>query len=215
MIRVKLLGTAEFRFLQGAGAALRDMGALMYQAAQQLISDKDKNFSSSSYNGVSWKPYAKSTVEWKKKSGLWPAQLLIHTGTLKNRWKLDILPGPAIILSTNTPYAALQNFGGTITIPPHQVGPAKVKASHVKAFTRKNGQQVKAHDRREHNRNGYFNFSGGGERIIPPRPFLPNQKINYVHFLKALSYRFKSYGVPCVIYYDGQEIKPRGGQQNV
>lgn len=223
MIQVSIRGGGKFKILTDATDALKSLGTLMYDAGAQLLSDKDKNFNDTSYNGEPWKPYAKSTIRWLKENKLWPRKLLHGTsGRLMESWKRDILPGPVLMITTNVKYAALQNFGGTVTIGPHEVSPSHVKghwvkAHYVKAHTTRKGTKIKRKKIKkywcpEHDRSGYFNLKGGGERVIPPRPFLPNQKINYIHYLKALSYRFKAAGVPVVIEYDGQEIKPKGAQ---
>jgi len=62
----------------------------------------------------SWAPLAPSTIRARMKKRHWPGQILVVTGLLRNSIS-ESSDNDQAMVGTNVPYAAIQQYGGTIT----------------------------------------------------------------------------------------------------
>lgn len=148
----------------------------------------NNNFDDASFNGEPWKPYAEVTLKWKRRKwekagmkGEFHPHLLIQSGKLSTQWKKTTLFKGAASFSTNVIYAPLQQFGGSVVMPPH-----KVKA--YKYNRKKDGKEVKVKE---------YKVNKPISHVIPPRPFLPDAKENYEDFLAEFKDLLNQNGLPC------------------
>ena len=58
-----------------------------------------------------WQPLALSTIERRKREGLWPGLILIEKGDLLQSFQIRASASDVSVFSTS-PYAAIHHFGG-------------------------------------------------------------------------------------------------------
>jgi len=102
---VKLDLTGLFRFEK----RIKDMRPLMRKISQIMLDAVEENFEQQ--GRPRWKPLKESTIERRKKQGLWPGKILQARGHLAASVQGEYSKNRAIVL-TNKIYAAIHQFGG-------------------------------------------------------------------------------------------------------
>lgn len=221
MIRLRLQNTA-IPVLRALITSLRAefTTALEEAAGAAFEVCKDEYFKAQSYEGEPWKPLAKATEEWKKRKGYKkPYHILNVTGSLMGNWQAVPLRYGVVLWGTNVKYAALHQYGGTITIGPHTVREHKVKPHWIKRHkvrehtrTAKSGKvsTIKEHWVKRHKvgkNDGYavkeHKVKGSGKRTIPARPFLPANRRVYELLCDEIPDAMASHGIPCECVMEG------------
>ena len=135
---------------------------LMLSIAEAMKFEVDENFRQ--HGRPAWDALKPSTVKDRTRKGYGAVNILIRTGQLIASIQTSASENEAVV-STNKIYAAMHQYGGTITIPPHS-------ETHVRTrYTRKTSRHKKGQ------------FKGAGEYgqgmtfpgmviNITPRPFL-------------------------------------------
>lgn len=109
-------------YLRNAGAKLVRDQSFLVQAGEVLVSSVQKNFiEGGRYSGTGdfeggtqkWKPWSRAYAERQKKRGR--SNVLMDRGQLRS--SIDVrIEGNQLVVGSNRVYAAIHQFGGTISI---------------------------------------------------------------------------------------------------
>lgn len=106
---------AIVRRITEAAARGKDMTPLMRRISGILGSGIERNFAPG--GRPQWQDLAESTKRSRARKGKWPGQILIVSSQLVNSIQ-EFFSGTVAGAGTNKIYAAIQNFGGTISQHP-------------------------------------------------------------------------------------------------
>ncbi|MBF0185984.1 MAG: phage virion morphogenesis protein [Magnetococcales bacterium] len=146
-------------YLQKLQTQLADMSPVMERAASVMAGAVDRNFAAG--GRPAWHPLTKAYANRKKKEGFGD-KILIRTGRLRTSITQQHGPDFALV-GTMKEYAAIHQFGGNITTPPHR----RKLFFRIDHATGKKGRFV---TESEANYGQMVNHPGN--RNMPARPYL-------------------------------------------
>lgn len=116
-ITLEIEGMEEINsILQKKINELNNLEPILEVFADDLKNALDKQWDNESdLFGIPWVEHSNATIEIRKKKGITKSAILDEYGGLRKSIKVDV-DGNKITISTNIPYAKIQDQGGSITV---------------------------------------------------------------------------------------------------
>ena len=119
---IKIEATSLTAAMQGMVGRARNMGPALSAVGQKLIDSTQTRFETSKDpDGNPWAPLAASTIKERERKGFWPGKTLVRSGALHRDYLSKVVVRDTVVVTNDAPYAALQNYGGTIERHAHTV----------------------------------------------------------------------------------------------
>lgn len=121
-IRVEVHSAEVEALLARIAAVGADATPFMREVGQYLLSATERRFETArGPGGVPWQRLSKRTARERIKKGYGTTNILKRSGDLKNSIAIGgaIVTADSVEIGTNVPYAAIQQFGGTIKREAH------------------------------------------------------------------------------------------------
>lgn len=110
---IRHLTMSDNSVIQELLSNLRNKRSLIKSISQDMLAAVRRNFEEE--GRPRWTPLSKRTIRERTRLRYWPGKILVRSGQLLRSIQAQATEDTAIV-STNKPYAALHNYGGTVNL---------------------------------------------------------------------------------------------------